>query len=118
MGSRYGRWPCGFHDMGGGSSSGDSVLVACGTYSASLLPIGMKSGVILVSETGEADCVTIHSEFWAISCTDIDATACIIGFTFTECSFSALRCSNSTVTIDNCTFFENHAYVAVPDDGE
>lgn len=39
------------------ASAGDTVLVACGTYAED--PITLKDGITLISETGQADCVTL-----------------------------------------------------------
>jgi predicted outer membrane repeat protein len=63
------------------ASIGDTVLVGCGTYYQ--YNIHMKSGVILLSEHGEADCVTIdaqylHRVFWCGYC---DSVTVIKGFT-------------------------------------
>ncbi len=59
----------------------DTVLVACGTYYEQ--NIIMKSGVVLVSESGEADCVTIDGEYLntVFKCVDCDSATVIKGFT-------------------------------------
>jgi PKD repeat protein len=44
------------------ATSGDTVLVSCGTYYESYLSI--PAGVLLRSETGSADCTTLDGEGW------------------------------------------------------
>ncbi|MBD3348013.1 MAG: hypothetical protein GF400_02310, partial [Candidatus Eisenbacteria bacterium] len=63
---------------------GDTVLVACGTYHES--GITPKSGVTLLSETGEPDCVTIDASGRAgrgFAFDGVDHTCVVAGFTVT-----------------------------------
>jgi predicted outer membrane repeat protein len=103
---------------------GDTVLVACGTYLEH--DIAMKSGVCLTSETGEADCVTIHAQQMGrgILCQNVDSAASIVGFTLTggmavygtatqDSAGGGISCEESFLTIANCAFVDNYAgYVA------
>ncbi len=94
------------------SITGDSVVVACGTYYEH--DIEMKSGVTVVSETGEPDCVTIDAQGLGriIYCNDVDSTAHIVGFTITGGSESAgggVYCSQSYVNITRCLLTANTA---------
>jgi hypothetical protein len=119
------------------ASSGDTVLVACGTYYES--DISLKSGIILVSETGEAGCVTINAEGVGgpvLACNSCESLT-IIGFTMTggwpgpggpggmggmevrwssevsvvSCDFvdncGGMYCEGSSAVFKNCTFNEN-----------
>jgi parallel beta-helix repeat protein/predicted outer membrane repeat protein len=98
--------------------SGDTVLVACGTYYEH--DISMKSGVCLRSETGEAICVTIDAQQhdWVIYCRFLANTTRIEGFTITgglpEHSIAnpgngaGLYClDNSSPSIKNCVITGN-----------
>jgi hypothetical protein len=65
------------------ASAGDTVIVACGTYFERAIPL--KSGVVLRSETGSPECVTIDAQSLStvIVCSGVDASAKIEGFTLT-----------------------------------
>jgi parallel beta-helix repeat protein len=90
------------------ASSGDTVLVACGTYYEH--DIQMKSGVILRSSTGLADCVTIDAQQQdrVIRCYNVNSATCIEGLTITggyTDNGGGLYCIEySSPTIINCTF--------------
>jgi predicted outer membrane repeat protein len=103
---------------------GDTVRVACGTYLEH--DIVMKSGVCLTSETGDADCVTIHAQHLGrgIFCQNVDSAASVVGFTITggmavygtatqDSAGGGIFCENSNLTVSNCAFEDNYAgYVA------
>jgi predicted outer membrane repeat protein len=80
----------------------------------------MKSGICLLSETGQADCVIIDADSIgrAIYCEDVDNTTKIEGFTLTGGSPAAehpgdrgggLYCLHSSPTITHCAFVDNSA---------
>jgi hypothetical protein len=79
----------------------------------------MKSGIILRSESGEADCVTIDAQQQGrvINCPDADNTTVIEGFTITNGSIDGLgggiACGGlytiCSPTIIRCTFSNNNA---------
>jgi len=100
------------------ASAGDTVLVACGTYNE--YAIIMKSGVILRSETGLADCVTIDAlgQGRIITCIDVDSAASIEGFTLAGGLASGgwpanagggIYCENASPVVSDCCFRENTA---------
>lgn len=101
---------------------GDTVLVDCGTYYEH--DIVMKSGVCLMSETGESGCVTIDAGHMGrvIYCLNVDAAASIVGFTITgglatgtateDSTGGGVYCEDSSPTLANCAFLENHADLA------
>jgi len=96
------------------TSYGDTVLVACGTYYEH--DIIMKSGVCLISETGEADCVTIDAEGLSrvMYCEDVDETTTIEGFLLSngfmgDAGGGGVFCSSSSPTFRSCTFADNFA---------
>ncbi len=94
--------------------AGDTVEVACGTYTFD--DISMKSGVILRSETGYPECVILWSlAGWGrFQCLGVTETTIIEGFTFTGArTFSALECGDqSAPTIRHCVFRENRSYLS------
>jgi hypothetical protein len=96
--------------------AGDTVLVACGTYYER--NIIMKSGVALVSESGEADCVTIDAEYLnrVFTCGDCDLPTLIKGFTITRgmpylgnpgLAGGMLVGRGLDLVIENCEFLNN-----------
>jgi predicted outer membrane repeat protein len=103
----------------------DTVLVASGTYQdcihmdsdGNLNCVIMKSGVALMSESGQADCVTIDADSLgrAIYCSYVDATASITGFTL-DGGFvgrpggGGAYCYYSTPDFTNCEFSGNTAF--------
>lgn len=94
------------------ATTGDTVLVACGTYYEH--SISMKSGVVLRSDTGQPDCVTIDAQQLGrlILCTDLAPTTRIEGLTLTGGSWSfggGMRCSNSSVVVADCVLSYNSA---------
>jgi hypothetical protein len=112
------------------AAAGDIVQVACGTYHdcTHLDPYGdlccviLKSGVVLRSATGSADCVTIDAQQLGrlIFCEDVDNTASIEGFKLRNGYASnggGLCCVGSDPTVWNCHFIENRAYGAGGDVG-
>jgi hypothetical protein len=98
------------------ASPDDTVLVACGTYYES--DILMKRGIVLLSETGLADCAVIDAEGQGqvMICLDLDPTPTRVkGFTFTH-GYTAehgggVDCRNSTVIFEDCAFTENEALI-------
>jgi parallel beta-helix repeat protein len=101
------------------ASAGDTVLVACGTYNEN--NIRMKSGVVLLSATGQADCVTIDAQRLnrVIYCRAVDSSTRIEGFTITggfvdvggdEDNGAGVYCLNgSALSIVNCNITGNFA---------
>ena len=96
------------------ASLGDTVMVICGTYYEH--DIHMKSGIVLMSETGEADCVVIDAEQAGriMYCENVDETATIQGFTLTNGDLelmmngAGLYCTGSSPEIVNCAFTDNN----------
>ena len=65
-------------------SAGDTVLVACGTYFESNIMI--KSGIVILSETGQAECAVIDAQWInsVLSCHGCNSATIIKGFTLTH----------------------------------
>ncbi len=103
------------------ASAGDTVLVACGTYTWGSEGTGtsdglitMKSGIVLRSETGLADCVTIGAmdAGRVMYCSRVGSATKIEGFTFTDGSGTSgggVECSYSSLTFSQCSFEGDYA---------
>lgn len=102
------------------SSVGDTVLVACGTYYES--EIDIHPSIVLMSETGEAECVVIDAQnspgSQIMRCYNLDSTTEIVGFTFTralgangQSSAAGLACASTSASIRNCNFIDNSAWL-------
>ncbi|MEE8573282.1 MAG: FlgD immunoglobulin-like domain containing protein [Gemmatimonadota bacterium] len=90
------------------ATAGDTVLVECGIYYEG--NIQMKSGVTLISETGELGCAMINAQNMSrvIECVDCDENTAIIGFsiaggyvTGTNSYGAGISCSNSSPRLEN-----------------
>jgi predicted outer membrane repeat protein len=106
------------------AGAGDTVLVACGTYydcthstpDGHLASVIMKSGVTLLSESGEADCATIDAQGLGrcFDCVGVDADALVKGFTITGGFISGgsgggMRCDDAPLGLANLVFTLNQA---------
>jgi hypothetical protein len=101
------------------ASVGDTVVVACGTYYEHDLV--MKSGVIVRSETGSADCVTIDAgqQGRIFYCNSVDSTAVVQGLTITGGQVGgvawpangggAIYCEDASPLVIDCVLDANSA---------
>jgi hypothetical protein len=98
------------------AAAGDTVEVACGTYSEHA--ILMKSGVHLKSQSGQPDCVTIDAGLLdrVLVCDDLNSNTIIEGFTITGGSLppaneggAGIHCYNSSAKFWNCDIVNNTA---------
>lgn len=94
------------------ASAGDTVLVACGTYYEH--DIVMRSGVVLMSETAQPDCVTIDGQQQGrvLYGEGLHSTTRIEGFTITggRLEYSnggGMLCLDSSPVIASTTFSGN-----------
>ena len=100
--------------------AGDIVEAACGTYYEHNL--FMKSGITLISETGQADCVIVDAQQQGrgILCVNVDNSTSIEGITvtggvttgseFPDYFGGGMICHNSSPFIVNCVFAGNVAF--------
>ena len=96
---------------------GDVVVVACGVYYEH--GIDMKPGVVLTSETGEYDCVTIDASSFddkVFDCSGPDAGSVIRGFTLraveeAEIAGLGISVQNASFRVENCWFVSMHSAV-------
>jgi hypothetical protein len=91
---------------------GDTVLVACGAYDADYMFMG--AGIVLLSETGNPECVTISGQFEDSSILDClaDSLTRIEGFTMTDAggfNWGALRIRGGGI-VKNCRFEGNFCW--------
>jgi hypothetical protein len=94
---------------------GDTVLVESGTYYEYEIVINDKSGLVLRSETGKADCVTIDATNGVgggvLQCLTLDASTRIEGFTMTNGSRTydagAVYCNGADLVFENCVIAGN-----------
>jgi parallel beta-helix repeat protein len=92
------------------AQSGDTVLVAAGTYNGPIILPANCSGVVL---QGAGDDVTIISGM--IEALQLDSNITIDGFTFTNASKGIYFASSSgsSPTITNCTFADSIGYAGI-----
>ena len=86
---------------------GDTVLVACGTYYES--DIRVNTDIVLISETGEAECVTIDGEgadrvLWILH--PLNTVGLIKGFTITG-AVTAINLFHASPDLVNLTLRDN-----------
>ena len=94
------------------AGAGDTVVVACGTYYE--YDIMMSSDVILRSETGLPDCVTIDAEEQGLVfyCASLGATSVVEGFTITgglSLEGAGMYCTECGLLVSRCVFVGNEA---------
>ncbi len=87
------------------ASAGDTVLVACGVYPEHGLV--MVESVVLRSETGEADCVTVDATGLGrvLSCANLSAATAIEGITFAngaEAAAGGVLCDHADPVLRDC----------------
>jgi hypothetical protein len=93
------------------ASYGDTVLVECGTYTEH--DIEMRSGIVLRSETGLADCVTIDAQQQGrvLYFDGVDSQTHVLGMTviggLTYEHGAGMYCISSSPTLKDCTFEGN-----------
>jgi hypothetical protein len=97
------------------ASAGDTVIVECGTYYEQEIVISNKPGLVLMSETGEARCVTIDAtnteSAGVMQCINLDSTAMVKGITMLNGTRTydagGVYCNNADLTFENCIIADN-----------
>jgi hypothetical protein len=100
------------------TAAGDTVMISCGTYYEHSL--AMKSGIVVRSETGVADCVIIDAQQLGrvITCVNVDSTTSIEGITLTGGLASGAwpvnagggtYCEDAAPRFLGCVFHDNSA---------
>lgn len=100
------------------SSPGDTVVISCGTYAERNL--FLKPGVLLRSETGDPNCVTIDAGGLGtvFVCRGLHAGTSMEGMTiigghadgvFLQRAGGAIHCEDSSISIADCVFRDNTA---------
>jgi hypothetical protein len=95
---------------------GDTVLVGCGTYHEH--DIVLKGGVLLRSETGQPDCVTIEADSLGrvFYCENQDGAVTLEGLTIAEgrphdsaetIKGGGVYCEGSSLVVTDCVFTSN-----------
>jgi parallel beta-helix repeat protein len=89
-----------FHEIMASAAYGDTVMVAPGTYSKTV----MYSGIHLMSESGPSETIFTNYENWCIKAEGVDSLAVIEGFTLdgSRAAEGVIYCENSKLTIRNC----------------
>jgi len=95
----------------GSAAYGDTIIVACDTYYES--DIQVTSGVTLMSETGDPDCVTIHGgrAGTVLEFVDVDVTTVVIGITIKGGTDAGAFLDASAPHFVACVFDSNQAGV-------
>jgi predicted outer membrane repeat protein len=91
------------------ASYGDTVMVMCDTYFERDLDI--PDGVVLQSETGQPDCVTINGMYLGrvLRSYYSDSSTALIGFTITGGDPGGLYVGDSSMKVENCVFNDNYS---------
>jgi hypothetical protein len=97
------------------AGNGDTVIVACDVYNEYEISIYDIVGLVLMSETGEPDCVTIDAQQLGqvLFCHTVDSTTEIVGFTLTggqnDAHGGGVHLQHSSPVFENCVIADNAA---------
>ncbi|MFZ1945951.1 MAG: right-handed parallel beta-helix repeat-containing protein [bacterium] len=106
------------------ASAGDTVLVAPGTYhdcthrayfTNELACVLMKSGICLMSETGDPESAIIdpQQQGQGLYCWRVDSGTSVVGFTIANgmsLYAGGMDCLYSSPTVSRCIFYNNHSW--------